>query len=206
MRFSFNIVRKFAVVMKNRTLSIALAALIFGASCSEKPIDHQAEFLQLKSTNKLILARTAISKTARKETSEWYKIGKRIAVYSYDSYLHAYVDLGELTANDLTFDDEARTVTVTLPPIKIESAGRDMELKREYENIGLMRSDLDSKERAEMKEKANEDFRREISENSSFRNALLAAARQKARLYIESLFAAQGYTATVIFKPEQKLL
>lgn len=193
--------------MKKWKLTIALVALLMGASCSkETPPDHQADYLQLKSNNKLILSRAAISKTARKETSDWYKIGKRIAVYSYDSYLQAYIDLSELTESDLVFDDENKTVTITLPPVKIESAGRDMELKREYENIGLLRSDLDSKERAEMKEKANEDFRREIAENSEFKRALLASASQKARLYIESLFAARGYKATVIFKPTQTLL
>ncbi len=195
--------------MKKWKLTLAIAALVMGAGCSEKApeqTDHQAELLQLKSANKLILSRAAISKTARKETSDWYKIGKRIAVYSYDSYLQAFIDLNELTAADLAFDDEARTVTVTLPPVKIESAGRDMELKREYENVGLLRSELNSKERAEMKEQANEDFRREIIENKEFSRSLLASAQQKARLYIESLFAAQGYQATVIFKPTQTLL
>lgn len=192
--------------MKNLKLSLAIAALVIGSSCSEPPIDHQSDYLQLKSTNKLILSRAAISKTARKETSQWYKIGKRIAVYSYDSYVQAYIDLAELTPDDLVFDDEAKTVTVTLPPVRIESAGRDMELKREYENVGLLRSELDSKERAEMKEKANEDFRREMAGNSEFRRSLIASAQQKARLYIESLFAAQGYQATVIFKPTQTSL
>ena len=190
----------FAGVMKKIYLSLLSAAMLSAASCAKKPADHQPEYHELKSVNKLILSRAAISKTARKETSEWYKVGKRIAVYSYDSYLQTYINLGELSPEDLTFDDTARTVSVKLPPIQIESAGRDMELRLEYENIGLLRSELSSKERAQMKEQANEEYRREITENSELRQTLIVSGQQKARIYIESLFAARGYSASITFK------
>lgn len=186
--------------MKKMKLIAAFLALIISSGCDKAPIDHSAEYMQIKSANKVVFAQMAITKTARKESSRWYTLGKRVAVYSYDSYLQAYIDLSELRPEDLTFDDDAHTVSVVLPSVRIETAGRDMELKREYENIGLMRADLDSKERAEMKEKANDSFRREVIENSEFRSKLLGAAERKARLFIEELFAAQGYDATVVFK------
>ena len=186
--------------MKKIYLSLLSGAVFLGVSCAKKPADHQPEYHELKSVNKLILSRAEICKTARKETTEWYKVGKRIAVYSYDSYLQTYINLGAITPDDLTFDDTARAVTVTLPPIQIESAGRDMELRLEYENIGLLRSELSSQERAEMKEQANEEYRREISENSELRQTLIASGQQKARIYIESLFAARGYSASITFK------
>lgn len=183
-----------------RKFSIILSLALLLAGCDrQQEIDHSGDYNEVRSVNKVVFAAMAITKTARSERTAWYKVGKRIAVYSYDIYLQAYVDLGELKPDDLYFDDGARTVHVTLPPVKVEIAGRDMELKREYENIGMMRSDLDSKERAEMIEKANESFRSEIMQNPEFYSKLLETARTKARSYVEGLFADKGYTATVDF-------
>ena len=142
----------------------------------------------------------AITKTVKTDRTDWYKIGKRIAVYSYDSYLRAYIDLSSLQMEDLEFDENNKTVKTTLPPVMIETAGRDMEMRKEYENIGILRSDIDSRERAEMKEKANESFRKEVSENQEFRRRLTEAAERKAGRYFESLLAADGYTASIAFK------
>ena len=94
------------------------------------------------------------------------------------------------------------TVKVILPPVRTEVIGRDMELRREYENIGLLRSDLDSRERAEIKEKSQRLVpEREVEENPEFRRQLTETARRKARRYFETLFEANGYTAVIDFKP-----
>ena len=124
----------------------------------------------------------------------------RIAVYSYDSYMRAYIDLSALQMDDLIFDEDAKTVKVTLPSVMTEITGRDMEMRKEYENIGIMRSDLDSKERAEIKEKANASFKAEIEENPMFRQQLIASAERKARKYFEAIFEANGYTPSIDFK------
>ncbi len=143
----------------------------------------------------------AITKTAKMESSDWYTIGRRIAVYSYDSYMRAFVDLSALQMEDLVFDEDAKTVKITLPPVVTEITGRDMEMRKEYENIGMMRSDLDSKERAEIKEKANASFKAEVEENPMFKQQLTEAAKRKARKYFETIFEANGYTASIDFKP-----
>lgn len=75
-----------------------------------------------------------------------------------------------------------------------------MTMRKEYENIGLFRSELDSKERAEMKEKANESFVREVQENPQFKKQLTEAAQRKARKYFEAMCASAGYVASVRFK------
>ena len=75
-----------------------------------------------------------------------------------------------------------------------------MEMKKEYENIGLLRSDLTARERAEIKEKANASFKAEVADNPVFRQQLIEAATRKARQYFETLLEADGYTPTVEFK------
>lgn len=75
-----------------------------------------------------------------------------------------------------------------------------MEMRKEYENIGMLRSDLDSKERAEIKELANASFKTEIEENPMFKQQLTEAAKRKARKYFETIFESNGYTASIDFK------
>lgn len=187
--------------MMKKLLLGALGLLVLSSCADTDRADHTELYQEIKSADKMVFASMAITKTAKMESSEWYKIGKRIAVYSYDSYMRAYVDLSELQMEDIVFDEKAKIVKVTLPPVKTEIAGRDMQMRKEYENIGLLRSDLDSKERAEMKEKANASFKKEVEENPMFRRQLTDAAKRKARLYFETLFEANGYTANIDFKP-----
>lgn len=190
--------------MKRYFIPLLLAALL--AACSKPEPKPDPALLQtqlyqeLKSVNKLVFSSMSVTKTAKLEDSEWYKVGKRIAVYSYDSHLRAYIDLSELEPSDVIFDNQAKTVSITLPPIRTEVTGRDMEMKKEYENIGLLRSEIDSKERAAMKEQANSSFRKEVENNPKFREKLRESAEKKARSYFETLFAENGYSATISFK------
>lgn len=160
-------------------------------------------YQEIKSADKMVFASMAITKTAKLQSEDWYKLGKRIAVYSYDSYMRAYIDLSELKMEDIVFNDEERTVTVNLPPIITEITGRDMELHKEYENIGLLRSEIDSKERALIKEMANSSFKKEVEGNATFRKQLTDEAKRKARNYFAAIFDAYGYTANIYFNPSK---
>lgn len=183
--------------MKFRIFKYLAILVILTAGCNKA--DHSGIYEEMKAADKLVLASMSITKTARLEDSEWYKVGKRIAVYSYDTYLQAYIDMSEFMPGDLVFDDRARTVRVTLPPVVTEIAGRDMEMRKVYENIGLLRSEVDAKERAAIKEQANRSLQKELKENGSFRRQLTEAAERKARQYFENLFKANGYTAYIEF-------
>lgn len=173
------------------------AALL--SSCAKT--DNTELYQEIKSVDKMVFSSMAITKTAKMESDDWYTIGKRIAVYSYDTYMQAYIDLSALQMDDLVFDESNKTVKVLLPPVKTEVTGRDMEMRKEYENIGNLRDKLDSKERAEIKEKANASFKTEIEENPMFKEQLTEAAKRKARKYFETIFEANGYTASIDFKP-----
>lgn len=177
-----------------------LMAAVAAVGCSYTPPDHTALFQELRSADKMIFARMSITKTVKMDSEAWYKIDKRIAVYSYDARMRAYIDLSALTADDFAFDEKNHTVDITLPPVQTEVTGRDMELRKVYENIGLLRSELDSRERAMMKEDANRSFREEVADNPRFRNQLSTEAEKKARRYFEELLRQEGYTATVRFK------
>lgn len=157
-------------------------------------------YQELKSVDKMVFASMSITKSVKMQSDAWYKVGKRIAVYSYDSYMRAYIDMSQLQESDMVFDEANHTVQITLPPVTTEVTGRDMTMRKEYENIGLFRSELDSKERAEMKEKANESFVREVQQNPQFKKQLTEAAQRKARKYFEAMCESAGYVASITFK------
>lgn len=184
-------------------LFFIIFSLFFITSCTKKPApDYVSLYEEIRYADKMEFASMNVTKTMKTERTDWYKLGKRIAAYSYDTTLKAYLDLSKFEPDDIEFDEENKTARVTLPPLEVEVAGRDMELRKEYENIGLFRSSIDPKERAKMKEMANASLKKELDSNPEFKQKLIDAGRRKARIYFETLLKNSGYTAIVRFSDE----
>lgn len=191
--------------MKNIFIILSVGLVILGSSCHkntpESPTVSPKDFYQeLKSVDKMVFSNMAVTKTAKLTDDAWYKAGKRIAVYSYDSYLRAFIDLSELQMDDIKIDEEAKTVTIVLPPVKTEVTGRDMDMRKEYENVGAFRKNISAQERARIKEFANQSFKNEVEENQEFKQQLKDAAQKKARMYFGAIFEREGYTPSIDFK------
>ncbi|MDE6294568.1 MAG: DUF4230 domain-containing protein [Muribaculaceae bacterium] len=183
--------------IKFRWLTIAF--LYLSAACT-KP-DHTDILQEIKSVDKMVFASMSITKTAKMDKS-LPMFGKRIAVYSYDSYMRAYIDLSSMRPEDLVFDESDMSVRVILPPVQTEVTGRDMNMRKVYENVGILRGAPDAKERAEIKEKANASFKTEIEDNPRFKQRLTETARRKAEIYFKQLFEAHGYTLQIEFRSD----
>ena len=182
---------------------LIICLFIFTGACSKAPKpDHTQLYEEIRHVNRMEFASLAVTKTVKTERTDWYKVGKRIAVYSYDTYLKAFIDMNLMAPEDMEFDEENKTVRVTLPPMQIEIAGRDMEMKKEYENVGIFRTEISSQERAKMKEKANVELLKELEGNPEYKQRLNQKARQKARSYFQTLFQNAGYTPTIRFSDE----
>lgn len=196
-------------------LSIALV-LMLSACTKQTRVDYNYVD-ELRSVNKLVLAQMTVSKMATiddlplddargiKQTAaamlDIIKIGNRKAAYSYDTYLRAYVDMSQLSPDDVRVDHDARTVTITLPPIETEFEGRDITVKEDHYRVTGLRSNIDQYERAEMKEMMNASLKNEVESNPEFRRRLIREAQAKARAYFEALADNEGYTVIVDFKP-----
>lgn len=191
--------------MKNILTAVLVGLAVLFGSChknsQERTVSPKDFYQELKSVDKMVFSNMAITKTAKlTDDGSWYKAGKRVAVYSYDSYLRAYIDLSELQMDDITVDEEAKTVKIVLPPVKTEVTGRDMDMRKEYENIGTFRKNLTAQERAQVKELANTSFKAEVEENPEFKQQLKEAAQKKARMYFAAIFENEGYTPSIDFK------
>ena len=204
--------------MKLKTLlSFATVAvlLVFG-SCHHKDDTAMRLTSEIKAVNKLVLSQMTISKMASisdlditkaqglKQTIsaalDAVKIGDRKAAYSYDTYMRAYIDLSTLSEDDITIDESAKTISITLPAIKTEFSGRDAELREDHYRVSGLRSQIDANERAELKEKMNTALKREVESDKTFRTKLTESAKMRGKQYCEDLCSRYGYKATVDFK------
>lgn len=128
------------------------------------------------------------------------KIGQRIGVYSYDTYLRATVDLSQLRPEDVEVDTINMTAKIVLPPVTVDYEGRDIQLKEEHYRVNGMRTDITPRERAALKEQMNNEVKREIAADTSLRNKLRDSAEARGRAYFTALLANWGYSADIQFR------
>lgn len=93
-----------------------------------------------------------------------------------------------------------------LPPVQTEFAGRDLGMREEHYRVTGLRSQINAKERAEIKEKMNASLKKEVENDPAFKNILIDRAKKQAVMYFENMFAGTGYTPVVVFKPSITLL
>lgn len=201
------------------TITLIAGALLTGCQFidGKHEIVPKRNYLsEVKSVNKLILAQMTISKMATIDDIDLSKVegmkqmaaglmdaakvGDRKAAYSYDTYLQAYLDLSTLTPDDIKVDEATKTITLNLPAVQTEFAGRDMEIREDHYRVSGLRSHIDPKERAEIKEQMNTALKKEVEENSEFRSRLETEARAKADTYFKSILGTDGYNLIVNFK------
>ena len=188
-------------------------------SCAEEEQRDNMLFSEVKSVDKLILARMTVSKMATiddiplseaeglKQTSaallDALKLGKRKAAYSYDTYLRAYIDLSNLTPDDVKVDESTKTITLSLPPVTTEYLGRNMEIREDHYRVTGLRSEIDVDERAALKEQMNTVLKNEVKNKPMFRNKLVTEAKAKAEAYFSSMLGKDGYKVIINFKEDR---
>lgn len=204
-----NVLKVFAIFLVTAAFSMVLP------SCGD---DTQGRiYSEVRSVNKLQLSRMTISKLATindlrldeaeniKQTiaalGDAVKVGSRVGAYSYDTYMTAFVDLSALGPQDVRIDREAGTITIDLPPIQTEFSGRDMGIKEVHYRVTGLRSQIDARERAEIKERMNAAIKKEVEEKPFFRDRLVNSAQSKAQMFFSSLLSGEeGYKVIVNFK------
>ena len=200
--------------IKHGLLTMALA--VAASACTSK--GEMMLRSEIKDCGKLVLAEMSIRKVGKIKDKaitestgiksfamslvDAVKPGDRIAVYSYDTYLRAYVDLTQLADESIDVNELSRTVTLTLPAVTTEFAGRDFELKEEHYRVSGLRWKVSSEERAELKEKMSASLREEVENNPTFVETVSKAAQEKADSYFKALLAPYGYQVTVKFTPK----
>lgn len=200
----------------NRFLFVLFLTAVLFTGCSQNDDTSGTLYSELKSVNKLILARMSISKMATiddidldkakglKQTSaallDALKIGDRKAAYSYDTYLRAYIDMMEFQPEDIVVNDDDKTISITLPEIRTEFAGRDAAIREEHYRVTGLRSAVNPRERAEMKEEMNMALKKEVESNPVYKEKIETVAKSKGEAWFRAVAARDGYSVSVEFK------
>ncbi len=193
-----------------------LAALPLLGACSGEDDKANILYADLKAVNKIQLAGMSVSKMASiddldiekakgmQQTGaallDAIKIGKRKAAYSYETYLRAYVDMSGFTPDDIYIDEDAKTITIVLPPIMTEYEGRDVTFREDHYRVTGLRSEIKPGERAILKERMNEALKKEVESNPAFRNKIIQTAKTKGESFFSSIAATDGYAVVVNFR------
>ena len=188
-------------------VAVAVAALAAGGWYAVQPRRQELRlFSELRDMQSLVLAEMSLNKvgeisdegaTGVAAVVNSLKIGKRVAVYSYNTYLEAYMDLSELTAADVAVDGRGRFAKLVLPPVRTRFVGRDMEVVEEHYRVSGLRSDVSPRERSQLKELMNASLKKEVEGNDEYRRMLTEQARAKAVGFFTALLRGRGYECEV---------
>ena len=179
-------------------------------------------FFELKDINELVLAEVRVEKTFVIDDPEihfkdigsksgvfvdivdWVKrktsVGKRIGIYSFGTYYSAYIDLSQLSEEDVVIDRKNKSCLLVLPAIEIKEWGRDFELKTEHERTSLYRNKLTPQDKAKAKNEASKILVEEMGKDGRFKQELTDSAKDKAQAYFKTLLSNWGYQSEIRFK------
>lgn len=208
------------VLQTSGTVAVAVLLLAAAMSWSSCAWQNDAPSLDvyesLREVNRLELARMTVGKVGMITDPDWsdmntlegkarvllnsVKMGKRIGVYSYDTYVTAYIDLSKLRPEDITVDHEAGTVDILLPRVEITVEGRDPLLHEEHYRVTGMRSQIRPEERAALKARMAQEVNKEITASRKNMDALRKSAEQKARVWISGMTQDWGLASKVEFR------
>lgn len=196
-------------------LAVTVSMLVVGCGRQKGSDAGTLFYNEVRSVNKLVLSRMTITKVATLDDldiskadglreqmeaiADMVKIGDRIAAYSYDTYLDAFIDMSAITPDDIIVNQADSTVTFNLPGVQTEFKGRDMALKEMHYRVTGLRSQIKPAERAAIKEKCNTLLKKEVETNDKYRSYLVKEAEAKARDFFSGVASEYGYKAIVTF-------
>lgn len=195
-------------------LSLSAVILLMGACKKEEHNIDVAE--SLRSVNRLDLASMSLGKVGMISDPDFsdskglaatamammnsMKVGTRIGVYSYDTYVTAFIDLSELQDDDISIDVKSKKIKLKLPPVKVSVDGRDPLLHEEHVRVTGLRSSITPGERASLKGKMAAEVGKEILNDPKIEESLKASAERKGREWISTLLSDWGYEASIEFR------
>lgn len=121
-----------------------------------------------------------------------FEIGDRIGIYSFDFYTIAYINLYNLQDSDLQYDQENKSIQLTLPPIEVEPIGRGGTLKLLHERVNGNKKSITSEERQNMQRQAVAHAKQNIRPGTPKYQELVTKAQSKAQAYFSSILRSRG--------------
>ena len=107
--------------MKKLILLMCGLALLGMFSCKPKEDPINKKIMGLESMAELGTVEYTVTKIIKANDPKWYKHGERKILFSSVAYIKAGIDMQEFSMNNVTYDKEAKSVSVVLPRAKVLS-------------------------------------------------------------------------------------
>jgi hypothetical protein len=127
--------------------------------------------LQLRELNELATVEYTVSKIVKASDDQtWYKVGDRKILMSTRAAVRAGIDLYKLQSTDI--EVSGNSIKVLLPPAEILSVSiRPEDIRTEFEDVGIFRSDFSAAERNQLMARGEEQIRRQAASTDILRSA-----------------------------------
>lgn len=156
-------------------------------------VEYRSEEIFVISSDQKSLESIRSLEEAADYLSSLFEIGDRIGIYSFDFYTIAYINLYDLQDSDLQYDQENKSIQLTLPPIEVEPIGRGGTLKLLHERVNGNKKSITSEERQNMQRQAVVLAKQNIRPGTPKYQELVTKAQSKAQAYFTSILRARGY-------------
>ena len=189
---------------------------LFG--CSDSPKHNLPG--EIRKVAKLELAETEVERTFVIRGKEWKDIGsiqeglrnigellkpgERIGVYSFRNFAVAYIDLTQFRDEDIKVSEKERTVTLTLPAVRVESIGRSTTINVLHERVSGSKEPIKPEEKKALQDKASAEFLESIRPGEPLYEELADKAEKKAEAFFSGLLNASGYILVKVTFEERK--
>ena len=156
-------------------------------------VEYRSEEIFVISSDQKSLESIRSLEEAADYISSLFEIGDRIGIYSFDFYTIAYINLYNLQDSDLQYDEESKSIQLTLPPIQVEPIGRGGTLKLLHERVNGNKKSITSEERQNMQRQAVSLAKRNLLPGTPKYQELVTKVQSKAQAYFTSILRARGY-------------
>ena len=171
-----------------RLFSFFLFCTCLVAACRRSTPDEKQEILALKEMSDLATVEYVVTKIIRaNDDKTWYKFGDRKILMSCQATLKAGIDFSKISENDISI--HGKEITLQLPHARLMSLNiKPEDLKVEYQEIGILRSDFSTQERDQLAAQAQKQI-----EGSAEALGILQTSEANAALFITNLLKQLGY-------------
>lgn len=166
---------------------LAIFPLLFLACKNRKP-EQKQEVLALKDMSDLATVEFVVTKIIRaSDDKTWYKFGDRKILMSCRASLKAGIDFSKISESDISIN--GKEINLQIPHARLMSLNiRPEDLRVEYQDIGVLRSEFSSQERDQLAAQAQKQI-----EGSAEALGILQTAENNAALFISSFLKQMGY-------------
>jgi hypothetical protein len=169
-----------------RTWLLLIGLMLF-STCRQKTNAVDA-VLQLKELSELATVEYTITKIIKANDDQtWYKVGDRKILMSCQARVKAGIDLSQIKAENISINGDE--ITLVLPRATIISLNiRPEDIKTEFQEVGMFRSDFTAAERNQLMAQGETQIRNNIEATG-----ILTTAESNASLFIGQFLRQLGY-------------